>query len=132
MQSKSSSAGTAVLSSLAMEYMYCVKARCPTVLLPDVCLCSIPSCLRNFVALLFPILVSHSEGIKIWYELPGNLKRTIETKWLSLQLKWFLQLLSLLFILCMHYCAFIYFVVRLKNGPVVHLWKCRAEIWPAS
>lgn len=72
---------------------------------------------------------SCSEGIKIWYELPENLEKNFERKWLSLQLKWFSSFYS-------YYACIIalsgFFVVRLRNGPVVHLWKCPAEIWPAS
>lgn len=132
------------------EYMYCVKARRPTVLLPDVCLCSVPSCLRNFVALLFPILVSCSEGIKIWYELPGDSKTNCRNKItqvsslndacsLFLFDSYYACIIALSFLFDSYYACIIalsffkfFFVVRLKNGPAVHLWKCPAEIWPAS
>lgn len=149
-----STAGTCTADVLSIlpwyEYMYCVKARRPTVLLPDVCLCSVPSCLRNFVALLFPILVSCSEGIKIWYELPGDSKTNCRNKItqvsslndacsLFLFDSYYACIIALSFLFDSYYACIIalsffkfFFVVRLKNGPAVHLWKCPAEIWPAS
>lgn len=118
--------------------------------LADVCLCSVPSCLRNFVALLFPILVSCSEGIKIWYELPGDSKTNCRNKItqvsslndacsLFLFDSYYACIIALSFLFDSYYACIIalsffkfFFVVRLKNGPAVHLWKCPAEIWPAS
>lgn len=60
--------------------------------------CVITWCLPLFCPKLFEkfcctlVWSSCSEGIKIWYELPENLEQIFERKWLSLQLKWFLQL----------------------------------------
>lgn len=148
-----STAGTCtadVLSSLATST--CIVSR------PDVRLCyylmsaSVLSqavweiLLHSCFQFLFPC----SEGIKIWYELPGDSKTNCRNKItqvsslndacsLFLFDSYYACIIALSFLFDSYYACIIalsffkfFFVVRLKNGPAVHLWKCPAEIWPAS